>query len=310
MDTFREQIKQYRFPALSVAVTKAAAEEAMSRESSEGLRLSASGQCARKLAYQTLNRLAKRAGLPEPFEAETLQPRALMVFHLGDMVEASLKAWLAKAQVSFIPLAPPNDRVCIKVDGVEIYGHPDGLFQEPDGSLSLVSIKSSNTRGFDRVERDGPSYEHVCQETAYMAALEIYKARYLYYDKNTSHIGDDWMVEFSPALYSEIVARWRRVIHARPDSLPEREHQAEPETEWVRGLKGYKVGTTDCNAITKDGDGKVVTEVKSNGYHRQTGRSVLPWQCSYCPFKKPCWGESLTMEIDGDSPVWLVKVAA
>lgn len=307
-ESWRELIKLYRFPALSMAVQKKAAQVAEDREVGSLLRLSASGYCARRLAYQRINHET-----PGTYESEVLNPRALMVFHLGDMVEASLKAWIRDAGSLFMPLAPPDDTVRIVVAGVMINGHPDGLFQEPDGSLSLVSIKSINTRGYDRVESEGPPYEHVCQETAYMAALEIYKTRFLYYNKNTSHIMDDWVVEFSPALYTEISNRWARVIGATPDNLPAAEYQAVPETEWVRGLKGYKQGTAPtasewADQVVLDSEGKRVTEVKSNGYWRETGRKVLPWQCSYCPMKGPCYGSSLQqVDVDeGGTPTWVV----
>ena len=310
---WRDLIRQYRFPALSAAVQNKAAEVAEARESGNPLRLSSSGSCARKLAYAKIN-FEIPAGQPKPYEAETLNPRALMVFHLGDMVEASLKAWIRDAGSLFMPLAPPDDTVSITVSGRSIDGHPDGLYQEPDGSMSVVSIKSINTRGFDRVETEGPPYEHVCQETAYMAGLGIYKARFLYYNKNTSHLADDHVVEFSADLYAAIVKRWESVLEATPDSLPAPEHQAEPETEWVRGLKGYKQGTGTFNqdgtpgSAVLDVDGKRVTEVKSNGYYRETGRKVLPWQCSYCPFKRPCYGERLrSVELDDDKPVWVVE---
>lgn len=305
---WRDSVRQYRFPALSAAVQAEAARVAETRESGNPLRLSASGHCARRLAYQRLNHEA-RLSPHQPYESDTLNPRALMVFHLGDMVEASLKRWIRDAGSLFLPLKPPGDTVSLAIAGIPIMGHPDGLYQEQDGTYSLVSIKSINSRGFDRVETEGPPYEAVCQETAYMAALEIYKARFLYYNKNTSHIADDWIVEFSPALYADIVKRWESVLAATPDNLPAPEYQAEPETEWVRGLKGYKQGSGDAT-VTLDSDGKRVTEVKSNGYYRETGRKVLPWQCAYCPFKKPCYGESLRpVEIDEDKPVWVVNAA-
>ena len=311
---WRESLRQYRFPALSGAVQDRAAEAASKRVLGNPLRLSNSGSCARKLAYQKINFEARSQGLPEPFKAEALNARALMVFHLGDMVEESLKAWIRDAGSLFLPLKPPDDEVAITVAGTRIVGHPDGLYQEQDESLSLVSIKSTNERGFERVDLQGPPYEAVCQETAYMAGLGIYKARFLYYNKNTSHLADDWVVEFSPEIYTEVTNRWARVIGATIDFLPEPEHQAETETEWVRGLKGYKAGTASAWSgdpqeppVIRDTEGKRVTEVKSNGYYRETGRKILPWQCSYCPFKKPCYGEKLQqVDLADDKPVWVV----
>lgn len=302
---WRENLRQYRFPALSSQVQAKAAEVAASRETGNPLRLSASGYCARRLAYQKVNH-ATPTGIPKPFEAETLNPRALMVFHLGHLVESSLKTWIRDAGSLFMPLKPPEDRVSVKVFDREIPGHPDGLYQEQDGSISIVSIKSINSRGFERQENEGPPYEHVCQETAYMAALGIFKARFLYYNKNTSHLADDWVIEFDPVLYARIVQRWASVIESTEHALPPPEYRPEPETEWVRGLKGYKQGTVD-GSVTLDSEGMTVTEVKSNGYYRQTGRKILPWQCSYCPFKKPCYGETLKpIELDDDKPVWVV----
>lgn len=305
---WRENLRQYRFPALSAQVQRKAAEIAASRETGNPLRLSASGYCARRLAYQKLNHETP-TGTPKPFEDETLNPRALMVFHLGDLVEDSLKAWIRDAGSLFMPLRPPEDEVTIEVSGARITGHPDGLYQEQDGTISIVSIKSINSRGFERQESEGPPYEHVCQETAYMAALGIFKTRFLYYNKNTSHVADDWIVEFDAMLYSRIVQRWASVLQATEKNLPPPEYRAEPEKEWVRGLKGYRSGSVDGENIT-DADGKRVTELKANGYWRETGRKVLPWQCAYCPFKGPCYGDRLKpIELDEDKPVWVVEAA-
>lgn len=309
---WREIIRQYRHPGLSHEIIQTAGIAAKERIIGDPLRLSNSGKCARQLAYQKVHHAAVRYSLESPFPPETMNPRALLTFHLGDMVEDSVKAWIKRAGSKFMPLSPPKDRVSIHVAEKEISGHPDGLYQEQDGSLSLVSIKSINTLGFDRVEREGPPYEAVCQDTAYMAGLGIYKTRFLYYNKNTSHIADDWVVEFSPELYTEITNRWARVIGANVENLPEREYQPEAETEWVRGLKGYKAGRPDPgpSGFILDTDGKRVTEVKQNGYWRETGRKILQYPCSYCVFKQACYGEKLKpVEIEGSTPTWVVEAA-
>ena len=147
-------------------------------------------------------------------------------------------------------------------------GHIDGTI-EADGALHVIDFKSINTRGFARLATDGVSYEYRCQLTAYMeaAALRMW-ALVVYMDKNTQHLAE-YRVDYDAALVDEIRRGFMRVLRSAPDALPEREYAAVPE------------------AVRK----------------RATGRWVLPWQCGYCAWKRPCWGVDEPAELDRKSVV-------
>jgi len=199
------------------------------------------------------------------------------------------------------------------VDGktYEIPGHLDGLVQEPGKEMMLVNqeIKSINTLGFDRLDREGPDYGYVCQAHGYMKALGLKRTRILYMNKNTSHL-DEWVIEYSEELMQDIEQRFAEVIRATADNLPLREYAAEDEMEFVRGNKNLIGGVT----LHEDGteyDSKGLRIVKRNrqGYWRATGRKELGFPCNYCPLKKACWGDTLTEDLTGDKPTWYVSAA-
>lgn len=275
------------------ALGEAAAAAAGARRLGRGLSFSYAGYCARRLGYQWANWGAGKEGRPVPFVAEPLAGRIVLMFQLGDLVEAEVKRWLAASGLGerFLPLSvEQQSRLRIVVAGQEVVGYADGLWQEGDGRLSILSIKSINERGYARVASEGPSYQNVCQVTAEMYALGLQSARIVYYNKNTSHAENEWLVPFSASLWEEIEERFGRVALSSVGDLPGREHEAEPEKEWVRG---------------KPGEGEAVLERKSNGYWRLTGRAILPWECGTCPFKGECWGVG-DPEFDGNKPVWVV----
>lgn len=270
----------------------------------DSIRLSGSGSCARKLAYQHLNFVARKNGLSNIYEPEPANPRMFLVFQMGDLVEAALKDWLRKSKSLFMPTGK-DDTVLCSVDGVSIPGHPDGIFQEPDGTLSVVDFKSISSIGFDAVEEEGPRYDNVCQVTAYMNALGLHQGRLLYYSKNTSHL-ISWRFTYSLQLWQQIEKRFRSAMKATPDTLPDREYAPTEETEWVRGTK--QLGLKLPGDL--DGDGMRITERKTSGYWRSTGREILTFPCSYCAFKKDCYGKDrVVMELDGDKPVFVVEAA-
>jgi hypothetical protein len=274
-----------------------AAEVARARELGNPLRLSNAGTCARRMGYQFANYKARLLENPEPYEAEILQPRSLLVFQLGDIVEMAVKDWIARSGAAerFLPLsAIHKDRISVQISGVEIDGHPDGLYQEVSGLLTVPDLKSINPIGFNRVSEEGPDYGNVCQTSGYAKALDVPSARLLYYNKATSHL-DEWIFDYSPALWEEIESRFAGVIHSTADALPAREYEPEAETEWVKGKSGL------------GGERLKVVDIKKNGYWRETGRKILGYPCSYCPFKEPCFGAK--MEMDGNAPVWVMEAA-
>ena len=141
-----------------------------------------------------------------------------------------------------------------------------------------------------------------------MKALSLQKCRFVFENKNTSHLSE-WMVEFSPELWQEIEARFASVLRSSPQNLPDREYASEPEREWVRGIKNLIGISNGPDGTELDSQGKAILERKQNGYWRATGRAILGFPCSYCPMKRPCWGEDIEETVIEDKPIWYVKSA-
>jgi len=220
---WRSKVHSYKFHHLVDRLMEKAAKQAEERAKREhgtdpALWLSGAGQCARKLAYIHLNWLEQQAGRPPLYAAETLQPRAVLVFHLGDLVEQSVKHWIEEAGVLF-GQAGAYVTIPIVVDGktYALKGKLDGMVQEPgqESVLAVLEIKSISERGFARVEEEGPDYPYICQGMSYMKALSLQKCRFVFENKNTSHLSE-WMVEFSPELWQEIEARFASVLRSSP----------------------------------------------------------------------------------------------
>ena len=199
---------------------------------------------------------------------EPLSARSVLVFQLGDITEAALREWAKKGSVE---IGSPQLEVSMSVNGTGITGHLDGTILS-EGAQHVIDFKSISTRGMDRVKMDGPPYEASCQVNAYMEAADLKTwALLVYYDKNTSHLYE-CTVEYDPVIVKQIRSRFKRVIDSTVDSLPERAHEL--VMEMVR--------------------------------RKPTGQWILPWQCSYCAWKRPCWGVKEPEYGVGGRPVWVV----
>lgn len=244
------------------------------------LRLSASGSCARKLAYQ----------LHFPDAGEALSSRAISVFDLGHLIHDAERARIKEVaafhreeeEVTFVvenlapvgtPMVPQVLERLLEQDGMyhlRVKGHMDGVLELADGP-AVVDVKTTSTRSFSEKVKEGPGYEYSAQLNAYMHAVGIHRAWLWLYNKETSHRAVV-PVAYNPRIVEEVKARFRRVALSTPKDLPPREH--EPKQELSKG--------------------------------RPTGREYLPWQCGYCPFVKPCWSsEGFEMTVEKGKPRWV-----
>ena len=99
---------------------------------------------------------------------------------------------------------------------------------------------------------------------------------------------------FDPKLHEQVVERFRKVIHATPKNLPDREY-------------GPKLICEKC-----DGNGFYLTEKrqikKPCTACNETGKILEPrlgFPCTTCRFKKHCWPKA-KLQFDGRKPVWVV----
>jgi hypothetical protein len=95
-------------------------------------------------------------------------------------------------------------------------------------------------------------------------------------------------------LHEEVLARFRKVIHATPAKLPDREYGPELVCEKCNGNGFYLTEKKQikklCTACDKTGK---ILEPK------------LGFPCSTCRFKKHCW-PGAKLQIEGRKPVWVV----
>jgi hypothetical protein len=283
----------------------AAAAEEQDRKRSNPIRLSNAGRCQRQTAYSFLNWKADSAGQARPFPYEPLEPRVLVNFTLGNLTELTLVDWLLKkAPDRFLPLSDSRKNM-VSIDlgaGYVATGHLDGLWQEEDGSLSAVDFKSINSYGFERTEDQGPAFDNIAQVNSYCYALSLKTWRLFYLRKETGHVCE-WFGEFSQELLDITISKLSKAVHSSVLSLPDREFSAKNEKEWVRGMKRLIGSGADVGG--PDPDGKIIVSKKKTGYWRETGRKILEYPCSYCPFKPHCW-PGVEMEMKGDYPNWIV----
>jgi len=205
---------------------------------------------------------------------EPLAGRAIRTFEAGDRTEARLRELATKAG---IVLHDVQREVVMPIEGTAgVVGHIDGTFDGDDGARHVLDFKSINSLGFDRVVDGGTEYAYRCQMNAYMEAMELRTwALIIYENKDTQHLHED-RVEYDAAIVEEVRARFRRVTASTAETHPEREHF--PIAEMFR--------------------------------KKPTGRFVLPWQCAYCAWKKPCWGVSEPTTFRGSRPVWVISVGS
>lgn len=244
-------------------IEAAASKAGVERERLNPVRLSNAGRCARQTAYAW-----------HGIEGEPLAGRSILVFDLGNRIEAMLREWAERGGLELFD-AQREVSMALPDAGEEfawVRGHLDGTVLASDGEKHVFDFKSIATLGFNRVEREGTEYAYRCQMNAYMEATGLRTwAIVVYMDKNTQHLHES-IVPYDAGIVDEIRARFLRVVRSTPAELPPREHVAKAE---------------------------VVRKAA-------TGKWVLPWECAYCQFKKPCWGVG-EPDIKSGKPVWYVE---
>lgn len=242
------------------------------RESSKGkLRASSAGQCARKLWYTYTGQ-----------EGEPLQPRALMTFLCGDLMEVGLSVVARLAGWKMIGKSGnPDEEPSLDVvlpSGKMVQGHPDDLLHnEEEQKFYLVEFKSANEYGFEEFVKNGLSdtFGYATQVSLYLDSLSLKHGIVCYVCKTNGQIADR-VVSRDASLVAKAKLRLDGILAGQE---PGREHSPVPETEYDRKTKRRE----------------------------PTGMMVLPVQCAYCAFRDKCWAGCVTKETKGGKPVWVVN---
>lgn len=251
-------------------------------------RPSSAPQCVRKRWFQN-----------KGIEGEPMQPRSLLVFATGDVVEHVLKFFIAKACVGPGKLYSEVDfgvkdgtftiqhrefdiyrqeKVEIQMPGLTIVGSPDGWGKRnSDGEWELIEIKSSSSYGFDDFVRGECDY--LKQATTLLMsdkakALNAKSYRFYYMNKNTSAIFDR-LYHFDEGLAAQVRLEFLATNGQSLPPIPTNDPDIGPQEELYR--------------------------------KKPTGRSKLGWKCGYCDYKDKCYANLKKEFSSTGKPVFYVE---
>lgn len=241
------------------------------REEAPGvLRMSSGGQCVRKLWYRY-----------NGVEGEPLGARVINTFLMGDICEVGLSILGRLAGWQLMGKPDGEDEIKISLpDGSEIKGHPDDVLYVPEEKeYYLIEYKTMSEYGFREFEKNGidDAWGYKTQISLYCKALGFKKCILIGMCKNTGHLADQ-VIEMDQSLVNAAIARWTRILNS-PKEIPDREYHPVKETKYNRSTRSYD----------------------------PTGRMILPFQCSYCPFKFSCY-KNLQVDTSGSKPVFLTQM--
>jgi hypothetical protein len=252
-------------------------------EQGEGtFRMSALGSCLRKQAFKFHG---------EGEDGRSIDARARTTFAMGDMAELFLLAALDEG-LSVNPklgwtlegrrTEEGQDRVWLSVEleagTIHIPGHRDGLLvSETWGKRYTVECKSTSSYGFkrwqDKLEQGDCPWDqdesYWWQAQAYMAAEDTDACYVLALSKDSGATLGFWLErdhDFVPKLQRRLDAVATHGPMTVPRMLP---------------------GGTRLEPVV--------------ALHKTTGRpnkkhGTLPWQCRFCNYHNPCWGDRLQVE--------------
>lgn len=222
--------------------------------------------------------------------------RARVNFLLGDLTEYSLKYFVLKGCVGpgrlYSEIKYGNKIGSFTVQGgkeIEMHeqedltaqigpytftAHVDGWGKRNlDGKWELIEFKSSSNSGFRNFVGQKGAGDYLKQSTVNLLTTKAKElgadgVRYFYIRKETGHTWDKYY-PFDPAL-AKVVEQEANLAN----------QEVEPEAPY-----------------------SPIIEIK---YKKATGRAVLPWQCSYCPYTTRCH-PSANLEFKSGKPVYVVK---
>lgn len=237
------------------------------------------------------------------YAGEELTPRVIVNFTLGDLTEHTVKYFILNgcvgpkklySEVHFgkeygsftiqngkeIKLYAQED-LTAKIEGFTITAHVDGWGKRnSDGKWELIEVKSAADYGFESFKEEGPgSYlkqAFVNLQTCKAKEFGATEVRFFYLKKNTGHIWDK-LYPFDEQVANEIVEDFRLSNQETEPPAPMMDvfgtvYGAQPET--FRG--------------------------------KATGRKVIKYPCSYCPYIALCQ-PAFETEFKSGKPIHVVK---
>lgn len=172
--------------------------------STDIFRASSSGKCVRALWYQM-----------HGYKREAMTGRAMMTFRLGDLVEQDLGDVLKELNLIYGEQKPLTIHL---YDDCWLSGHIDG-FTLDKGQILPIDIKSASNFGYQNAMKGDIGESYLCQAHCYMKALEVDRFLFLFYKKDTSHIGEV-IIEWDDKVWNRIVKRYKAM---EKEEAPRRE---------------------------------------------------------------------------------------
>lgn len=174
------------------------------------LRLSACGKCPRAQAY-VLHGF--------PVNGKEMDARSKFVFWMGDMVENMIVHLAMLSGCNIQNAGLDQKRVSIDVDGLEVFGSPDGDLM-PDNIN--FEVKSMSSFAFRRAEAGEIDHSYLCQSHAYMKAKNQDKTILVYVNKDSGVLGEI-VINWNEAVWQDALRRLKLARHSTKDSLPDAE---------------------------------------------------------------------------------------
>jgi hypothetical protein len=274
-------------------------------------RASLANKCIRYLGFKKLGVIGK------------LNPRAYMMFKLGDMIELIIKddIMLALKQSPDIEVLTENEEVSIDLgEGIVLSGHIDGFIYAKDrNEYGVLEIKSASNFAFDEALEGKVDEDYIVQASLYAMALKVDFVCFIFYRKETSHYLE---VSYSRNIGNDAVVRYMQ--------HPERSYfvvQYPFDLSYVPKIREkYKIlskvmSIEDVFSIPIPYDMERCVNCDGTGFKeygkcrvcKGTGKKVeldgfikLSYPCSYCPYNILCYPNQ-QVEFDGLKPVIKVR---
>lgn len=294
--------------------------ESLAAEPRDVFRASSAGYCVRRLGYDKLG-----------IRGRPLTPRRLAVFRHGTMIDQALKRDLEHAlKDKFLNLDRLGGNVWHLEEGGEdiwISFHPDGAYQDENGDIGIIEIKTMADYSFERALKGEIDHAYLCQAWVYAVGTSFNPVRFLCYRKETSHFvevvfdrratetivtqrfGGDLVklatdeplllaevrTPFDPSVEAEVRAKFIHLSHVHSEAdLAQGVNIVEDELVKVQGKEKA------VEAAAQYGVG----EQKGSWWTFKTGRKIAGFPCSYCPYVERCLGAQL--EVEGGKPLWVI----